>query len=206
MKYLILIVLIVIGISMQLHAQDRSKLSSVFLGKNQQTPLMLSLDVYPFLFLSNGGGGSIGLEYAHYQLGIIGFSVVPPDLIKNTFFQNSGDINIPRNSAIELYARYYLRPERKGIYLGIIGGPEWFVVEDNTSKITESFVKSYVVPVLGFRIFPFREYFYLDASFGYSFNLSGTEERTLGNTTYSASQGGIIYFLQIGARFKLLKN
>ncbi|EON77876.1 hypothetical protein ADIS_1795 [Lunatimonas lonarensis] len=55
-------------------------------------------------------------------------------------------------------------------------------------------------------IHPFKEYFYLDASFGYSFNLSGTEIRTLGNANYNAASGGLIYFLQVGARFKFCKN
>jgi hypothetical protein len=43
----------------------------------------------------------------------------------------------------------------------------------------------------------------LDASFGWSFNLSGTETKTLGQTNFNASAGGFIYFLQVGARFDL---
>ncbi|EON76038.1 hypothetical protein ADIS_3516 [Lunatimonas lonarensis] len=84
----------------------------------------MSVDAYPFLFLANGGGGSLGFEFDHWQVGLIGFSVVPPDFIKNTFFQNADEVNIRRNSAVELYARYYLRPDRKGIYLSVLGGPE----------------------------------------------------------------------------------
>ena len=67
----------------------------------------------------------------------------------------------------------------------------------------ETIVKSYVVPKLGLRVFPFRKIFYADASFGWSFNLSGTDTKTLGQTLYNASPGGFIYFLQVGARFNL---
>ncbi|WP_194975845.1 hypothetical protein [Aquiflexum lacus] len=204
MKKSIVLILIVCGLTSKLFAQDRTKVGTLLFGnKDAPSPLMLSVDAYPFLFLANGGGGSIGLEFNHWQVGLIGFSVVPPDFIKNTFFQNAEGVNIRRNSAAELYARYYLRPDRKGIYISVLGGPEWFVMEDNDTKVTESLVKSYVVPNLGFRVFPFKEYFYFDASFGYSFNLSGTEERILGAARYSASKGGMIYFFQLGVRFRL---
>jgi hypothetical protein len=66
-------------------------------------------------------------------------------------------------------------------------------------------VKSYIVPKLGLRVFPFKKILYADASFGWSFNLSGTETKTLGQTSYNASAGGFIYFLQVGARFNLTK-
>jgi hypothetical protein len=56
---------------------------------------------------------------------------------------------------------------------------------------------------LGFRVFPFKQVFYADASFGWSFNLSGTESKTLGQTSYNASADGFIFLLQVGARFNL---
>jgi hypothetical protein len=104
------------------------------LGKGiEQKPLQLSLDVYPFLFLANGGGGSASIEFSNWQVGIIGFSVIPPDIITQTFFNNTDNLKIRRNNAVELFANYYLRKDRKGIYGGVMGGPEWFVMEN---KIT----------------------------------------------------------------------
>ncbi|MCX6176571.1 MAG: hypothetical protein NTZ00_04270 [Bacteroidetes bacterium] len=113
-----------------LFAQDKpSFIHSQILGKGKnQSPLQFSVDAYPFLFLSNGGGGSIGLEFGNWQVGAIGFSVAPPDYIKNTFFQNANDIKVSRNNAVEFFANYYLRKDRKGIYTGIMGGPEWFML------------------------------------------------------------------------------
>lgn len=188
-----------------LFAQDKpSFIHSQILGKGKnQSPLQFSVDVYPFLFLSNGGGGSIGLEFGDWQVGAIGFSVAPPDYIKNTFFQNANDIKVSRNNAVEFFANYYLRKDRKGIYTGIMGGPEWFMLEDKISGAKETIVKSYVVPRMGIRVFPFKKIFYADASFGWSFNVSGTETKTLGQTNFNASAGGFIYFLQVGARFVL---
>lgn len=207
MKRSILIVSLALMTATGLFAQDKPNFfQNQILGKGiEQKPLQLSLDAYPFLFLANGGGGSASIEFSNWQVGVIGFSVVPPDFITQTFFNNTDNLKIRRNNAVELFANYYLRKDRKGIYVGVMGGPEWFVMEDKISGETETIVKSYVVPRLGFRVFPFREYFYADASFGWSFNLSGTETKTLGQTSYNASAGGFIYFLQVGARFNLKK-
>jgi hypothetical protein len=208
MKKNFLIVSLALMTATSLLAQDKpSFFQKQVLGKGvEQNPLQLSLDAYPFLYLANGGGGSASIEFSNWQVGVIGFSVVPPDFITQTFFNNTDNLKIKRNNAVELFANYYLRKDRKGIYGGVMGGPEWFVMEDKISGETETTVKSYVIPRLGFRAFPFKEYFYADASFGWSFNLSGTEPRTLGQTTYNATSGGFIYFLQLGVRFNLTKN
>jgi hypothetical protein len=200
-----ILILAVFSITTSLFAQDKTSFfQSQILGKGKDpATLQLSVDAYPFLFLSNGGGGSIGIEFGNWQVGAIGFSVSPPDYIKNTFFQNASDIKVSRNNAVEIFANYYLRKDRKGIYTGIMGGPEWFILEDKISGAKETIVKSYVVPRMGVRVFPFKKVFYLDASFGWSFNLSGTETKTLGQTNFNASAGGFIYFLQVGARFDL---
>jgi hypothetical protein len=202
-KYILIVALVLLTTS--LFAQDKTSFfQSQILGKSKDpAPLQLSVDAYPFLFLSNGGGGSIGIEFGNWQGGLIGFSVAPPDYIKNTFFQNANDIKVSRNNAVEIFANYFLRKDRKGIYTGIMGGPEWFMLEDKISGAKETIVKSYVVPRMGVRVFPFKKVFYADASFGWSFNLSGTETKTLGQTNFNASAGGFIYFLQVGARFDL---
>lgn len=207
MKRSVLFTVAVVFTTTSLFAQDKiGFFQKQVLGKGiDPAPLQLSIDVYPFLFLASGGGGSLGIEFGNWQAGAIGFSTVPPDFIKNTFFKNADDVKIRRNNAVELFANYYLRKDRKGIYTGVLGGPEWFVMEDKISGAKETIVKSYVVPRLGMRIFPFRKIFYVDTSFGWSFNLSGTETKTLGQTTYNASAGGFIYFLQVGARFNLTK-
>ena len=194
-------------VSLSVFAQkEPSALSELAFGTGKIAPTQLSIDVYPFLFLSSGGGGSIGVEFGNWQIGAIGFSTVPPEFIKTNFFRNAETVGIRRNSAAEIYASYYLRKDRKGIYAGMLGGPEWFVMEDKLSGQKQTIVKSYVVPRLGIRVFPFRETFYADASFGYSFNISDTDTQTVGRSNYNASSGGIIYFLQVGARFNIARN
>ena len=207
MKKSILLVAIVF-ITTSLFAQDNSSFfQTKVLGKGiSPSPLQLSIDAYPFLFLANGGGGSIGLEFGNWQVGAIGFSTVPPDYIRNTFFENADNIQIRRNNAIELFANYYLRKDRKGIYAGILGGPEWFMLQDKISGIRETIVKSYVVPRLGLRVFPFKKIFYADASFGWSFNMSGNDNLKLGQTTFNPASGGFIYFIQLGAKFNITKD
>jgi len=202
-----ILILAVVSITTSLFAQDKTSFfQSQILGKGKYpAPLQLSVDAYPFLFLSSGGGGSLGLEFGNWQVAAIGFSVAPPDYIKTTFFENADNLKVRRNNAVEFFANYYLRKDRKGIYAGVLGGPEWFMLEDKISGEKETIVKSYVVPKLGLRVFPFKNIFYVDASFGWSFNLSGTETKTLGQTSYNASAVGFIYFLQVGARFNLKK-
>jgi hypothetical protein len=207
MKKSFVFIALLYATSISLFAQkENSFFQKQVLGKGiDQAPLQLSIDAYPFLFLSSGGGGSASIEFSNWQIGAIGFSVVPPDFILKTFFNNTDNLKIRRNNAVEFFANYYLRNDRKGIYGGILGGPEWFVMEDKITNTKETIVKSYVVTRLGFRVFPFKKYFYTDASFGYSFNLSDTESRTLGQTIYNASSGGFIYFLQLGVRLNLTK-
>ena len=202
-----ILILTVVSITTSLFAQDKTSFfQSQILGKGKDpAPLQLSVDAYPFLFLSSGAGGSLGLEFGNWQVGAIGFSVAPPDYIKNTFFENADNLKVRRNNAVEFFANYYLRKDRKGIYAGVLGGPEWFMLEDKISGAKETIVKSYIVPKLGLRVFPFKKILYADASFGWSFNLSGTDTKTLGQTKYNASAGGFIYFLQVGARFNLKK-
>jgi hypothetical protein len=202
-----ILILAVVSITTSLFAQDKpSFFQSQLFGKDKETaPLQLSVDAYPFLFLSSGGGGSLGFEFGNWQVGAIGFSVAPPDYIKSTFFENADNLKVRRNNAVEFFANYYLRKDRKGIYTGVLGGPEWFMLEDKISGAKETIVKSYIVPKLGIRVFPLKKILYVDASFGWSFNVSGIDPRTLGQTTYNASAGGFIYFLQVGARFNLKK-
>ncbi len=202
-----ILILAVVLITTRFFAQDKINLfESQILGKGKDpAPLQLSIDVYPFLFMSSGLGGSAGLELGNWQVGVIGFSVAPPDYIKNTFFENAENIRVRRNNAFEMFTNYFLRQDRKGIYAGILGGPEWFMMEDKISGAKKTIVKNYIVSKLGLRVFPFKKIFYADASVGWSFNLSDKETKTLGQTTYNASAGGFIYFLQLGARFNLKK-
>ena len=191
-----ILILAVASITTSLLAQDKTSFfqSQILDNGEYPAPLQLSVDTYPFLFLSSGVGGSLGLEFYNWQVGAIGFSVAPPDYIKNTFFENADNLKVRRNNAVELFANFYL---------GVLGGPEWFLLEDKINGVKETIIKNYVVPKLGLRVFPFKKIFYADASFGWSFNLSGTETKSLGQTSYNATAGGFIYFLQVGARFNL---
>lgn len=170
------------------------------LGGSKSAPPQLNASIYPFLFLEKGVGATIGMETGHFQFGLIGFSVKPPEFIVSTFFGDTDGIAIPQNKAVEAYVKYYLREDRKWAYVGVIGGPEWFQIEDKLTNITETISRTYAVPVVGLRWLPFNKYFFADASFGYSLNLGSSDQRELGNTSYTVSSGGMIYFLELGAR------
>ena len=86
-----ILILAVVSITTSLFAQDKTSFfQSQILGTGKDpAPLQLSVDVYPFLFLSSGGGGSLGFEFGNWLVGAIGFSVAPPNYIKNIFFDST---------------------------------------------------------------------------------------------------------------------
>lgn len=170
------------------------------LGGDRSAPLQLNASIYPFLLLERGVGATVGMETGHFQFGAIGFSVTPPKFIASTFFEDIDGIAISQNDAVEAYVKYYLRKDRKWAYIGIIGGPEWFRIEDRSTQETETLLRTYMVPIVGLRWFPFDKYFFTDASFGYSLNLGSSDRRELGSTSYTVSSGGMIYFLELGVR------
>lgn len=150
-----ILILAVVSVTTSLFSQDKTSFfqSQILGNEKAPDPSQLSVDAYPFLFLLSGGGGSVGLEFGTWQVGAIGFSVAPPDFIKNAFFENADNVKVRRNNAVELFANYYLRKDRKGIYAGVLGGPEWFMLEDKISDANETIVKSYVVPKLRLTVF-----------------------------------------------------
>ena len=170
------------------------------MGGNKSAPPQLNASIYPFLFLEKGAGATIGMETGHFQFGLVGFTVKPPEFIVSTFFGDTDGITIPQNDAVEAYVKYYLRKDRKWAYVGILGVRNGFKLRINQPTLTETISRTYVVPVIGLRWLPFDNYFFADASFGYSLNLGSSDRRELGNTSYRVSSGGMIYFLELGVR------
>jgi hypothetical protein len=89
------------------------------------------------------------------------------------------------------------------VYVGAIGGPEWFILRDKATGKEETVLKNYIVPRVGLRWFPFQPYVYVDTSFGAAFNVSGTETLSIGESRFSARPILAIPFIQLGVRFPL---
>lgn len=166
-------------------------------------PDAVSVDVYPFIVAAGGVGGTVGYERERWHVGVAAFTVAPQDFIEQTFFRDTDSLSVTGNDAIEAFVRVYPRADRRWLYAEVIGGPEWFRVSDDASGASDSFVKVYVVPKLGVRVLPLGDLVSVDAAIGYAFNLSGTEDRTLGSVTYRAASGGPLPFLQLGTRIPL---
>lgn len=176
-----------------------------FFFGDEKTKAMISISTYPLFSLSQGGGGTIAFETGHWKVGAVGFSVKLREGFRDAVFENAGQLDVQRNSAAELFVSYYLRSDRKWFYAGLIGEPEWFTLQDKPSGKEETILKSYVVPRIGDTWFPFKKIFYLDTSYGVSFNLSGTEKRTLGTSNYNAKSMLGLPFFCVGARFSINK-
>jgi uncharacterized alpha/beta hydrolase family protein len=70
MKKIFLSVAVAILTTTSLFAQENMGfLQKQVFGKGvPQAPLQLSVDAYPLLFLSKGGGGSVSIEFYHWQI------------------------------------------------------------------------------------------------------------------------------------------
>ena len=166
-------------------------------------PGAVSVDVYPFILTAGGIGGTVGYEWGHWHVGAAAFTVEPPGFIEDTFFRDTDGLTLTRNAAVEGFVRYYLRADRRWLYAEVIGGPDWFELTDDDTGVSETIGESYVTPRLGVRVLPLGDLVSIDAAVAYAINVTGTEERTLGSTTYRAAAGGVLPFLQIGTRIPI---
>ena len=75
-----ILILAVVLITTSLIAQDKTSFfQSQILGKGKDTaPLQLSVDAYASLFLSSGGGGSLGIEFGNWHGGQLWGSEISP--------------------------------------------------------------------------------------------------------------------------------
>ena len=97
----------------------------------------------------------------------------------------------------------YLRKDRKGFYAGSILSFDGYSVIDIPTQKKEDFTKTYLVARAGFRWFPFKEYVYIDGGYGVSFNLSGSDSRTLGSSKYNPKSILALPFFAVGGRISL---
>jgi len=156
----------------------------------------------PAVFAYGGYGAGIGVEFARFQTGFISLNTELKPVFRDAIFENAKSISVPKNAAAEVFANVFLRKDRKGLYAGTIYSYDWYSVTDDKTQQKEDFTKQYLVGRIGVRWFPFKEYFYVDGGFGVSFNLSGSDERTLGDSKYSAKPVvALPFFLPLVADF-----
>jgi len=171
--------------------------------KVEKKPLQLFAEVSPQFFAWKGYGGGIGTEFSRFQTGFIYISLELTPAFRDAFFNNAKTVTVTHNSAAELFANIFLRKDRKGFYAGTIYSYDWFSVVDDKTQQKEDYTGQYMLLRAGFRWFPFQEHFYIDGGYGISFNISGSGDRQLGESKYSAKPIVTIPFFSIGGRFSL---
>ncbi len=185
--------------------QEINLFDKYILGKDVKAEgASLNVELYPVFLFSGGFGANIAYGTGHWEFGATLITV--PNLIdawRDWFLAGADGVRIKQNTGVEVFANYFLRPDRQGFYVGVIGGPEWYDIRDKNSEAAELLMRMYVVPRVGVRWFPFQPYFYVDTSIGPSFNISGSEVRKLGTTTYSVRPMLLLPFIQIGASIPL---
>ncbi len=171
--------------------------------KTEKKALQAFAEINPQFFAFGGFGGGLGLEFSRFQTGFIYLQTKLTPNFRDAIFKDAKNLDIPKNTAAEIFANVFFRKDRKGFYAGSILSYDGYTVIDTLSKTKESFNKSYLVTRVGFRWFPFQHYFYIDGGYGISINLNGAANRTLGNTIYSHKTVLALPFFAVGGRFNL---
>ena len=169
----------------------------------EQKEAQFFAEVSPQFFAYGGYGAGIGYEFSRFQTGFISIKTELKPTFRDAIFDNAQNLTIPKNAAAEVFANVFLRKDRKGLYAGTIYSYDWYSVIDNKTQQKEDFTKQYLVARVGFRWFPFKEYLYVDGGYGVSFNLSGSDERKLGESNYSPKSVLALPFFSVGGRFSL---
>jgi hypothetical protein len=164
---------------------------------------MFYTDLSPLFFASGGWGFAVGYEKKRIQSGInfVGVKKLEGQLASG-LLEDYTKLDIRDNLGAEWMFNYFLKPTRKGFYAGAILGYSQFNIK-NIEKNTASqkAVSVYGDLRLGYRWFPFKEYFYIDAAYGFSRRIVSTSSS---DYTFK-SDFSFFPFMNVGARFSLGK-
>lgn len=207
------IILMAFALSLGLNAQSQTENGSIFKrfynnqirAKSEKKELQLFAEINPQFFAFSGFGGGLGVEFSRFQTGFIYLNTKLTPGFRDAIFNNAKNLDIPLNWAAEIFANAYIRKDRKGFYTGLIYSYDGYSITDVPTEKKEDLTKSYLVARVGFRWFPFKEYFYIDGGYGVSFNLNATDERVLGSSTYSPKSILALPFFAVGGRISLHK-
>lgn len=197
-----------LGLSSTLIAQNRfhTFYNSHIRQYSHQLPAQINVNVSPFFFLEKGGFGvGSGIEFSRFQLGLnyAGYRKMPTTF-RDVLFENPTRLAVTNSNAIELIANIYLRKDRKGFYFGLLSN---YFRADVTNVATAVSEKSNSINfdlLSGFRWFPFKEYFYVDAAYGFSKLVTASKSKT---NIYNYQSGFKWFpFVNVGVRFNLGKG
>jgi hypothetical protein len=172
--------------------------------KRNATPKkgMFYADVSPLFFTQNGWAFALGYEKKRIQSGLnfVGAAKLGTEL-STLLFLDSEQLNVSNNLGTEWMLNYFLRPDRKGFYVGSILGYSQFNINKISNVKTEKAISVYGDLRAGFRWFPFREYFYIDAAYGFSKKIDSTKS----DAYVFKNDVSFFPFLNVGFRFNLKK-
>jgi hypothetical protein len=170
---------------------------------SHQLPVQLNVSISPFFFLEKGGFGfGSGVEFSRFQIGLnyAGYKTMP-SAFRDVLFQNPTRLSIANSNAVELVGNMYLRKDRKGFYIGVITNYFRANVTEDATKIMEASSSINFDLLAGFRWFPFKEYFYIDAAYGFSKLVTSSTSKS---NIYAYESGFKWFpFVNMGVRFNL---
>lgn len=190
--------LLLFGCAVGLWAQSNPEKATV--GSNNG---MLYADISPLFFVSGGWGFAVGYEKKYIQSGLnfVGVKKIDGQFAASLFEEHTS-LEIKDNLGVEWMSNFFLKPTRKGFYAGAILGYSQFNIKNIEINNTPlKAVSVYGDLRVGYRWFPFKEYFYIDAAYGFSRKIVSTS-----NSAYTfKSNVNFFPFMNVGARFNLGK-
>jgi len=208
MRHIVTVIILVVQ-SINVFSQSEGKnlfrrfYNNHLIVNSEQKKSQFFIEINPQFFAYGGYGVGVGFEFARFQTGFVSIETELKPVFRDAIFDNAKGLSIPKNAIAEVFANVFLRKDRKGLYAGTIYSYDWFSATDDKTQQKEDFTKRYLVARVGFRWFPFKEHFYIDGGYGVSFNLSGSAERTLGDSKYSPRPVIALPFFAVGGRFFL---
>ncbi|MEO0894984.1 MAG: hypothetical protein AAFY71_01095 [Bacteroidota bacterium] len=201
MKKLILLSLCMASLSLQGQVFQKFVDSHIRPSSSTQKP-GISIETYPHFWLSGGQAYIVSFEWNRLSVGGMYWDVPIGAAIRDAVFQGASETEVFNNGAAELFVNLYLRKDRKGFYVGMLGGPEWFDVRENESGLETRIDKPFLVlPRLGFRWFLWKEILYMDSGYGLAHALGKIESTQLGDQTLTPNPRLGIPFFSLGARW-----
>lgn len=208
------IIILALGLNLSLNALAQTENKNIFgrfynnqiKAKSEKKEVQFFAEVNPQFFAFGGYGGGLGIEYSRFQSGFIYLKTKLTPGFRDVIFNDAKNLDVPLNWAAEVFTNVYLRKDRKGFYAGMIYSYDGYSVIDLPTQKKEDFNKSYLVTRIGFRWFPFKEYFYIDGGYGVSVNLDGAATRILGSSIYSHKTTLALPFFAVGGRISFTKH
>ena len=133
-----------------------------------ESPWHLAVKLDWTLLLGPGFGGSVSVHHGHHEATVMAFGAKLPPTFRDMLLSDAGD-STPVNLGVELGYSYYLRPDRKWLFLGALISADQYRSDDR-----DTLNALYLVPRAGVRI-PIYKGLFVEPSVGLAIRAAASD-------------------------------